>query len=131
MNRSLPRARPRDPLPGMAATVVAASLTAPWALGFSASHAAVAGHIAFAMTFGPIALLITALPAAALTTAAAGTWLTASPWLLGYASRGATAWSADLAAGLVLVALSRRALRAGVPRETRAPAAPRPVQLRR
>jgi SPW repeat-containing protein len=131
MIRSLPRARPRDPLPGIAATAIAATLIAPWALGFSASHAAVAGHIAFAMTFGPIALLITALPAAALTTAAAGAWLMTSPWLLGYAPLGTTAWSPDLAAGLILVALSRRALRAGVPRETPAPAGPRPVQLRR
>jgi hypothetical protein len=118
----------RDRLPTMAATVVAASLIAPWALGFSASHAAVASHIAFALTFGPIALLITALPAAALTTAAAGAWLIASPWLLGYASRGTTAWGADLVAGLLLVGLSRRALRAGAPRETPRAA---PVRLRR
>jgi hypothetical protein len=63
----------------MAATVVAANLTARWARGFSSSHAAVAAHIAFAMTFGPIALLITVLPPAALTTTAASAWLTASP----------------------------------------------------
>jgi hypothetical protein len=129
MMHSQARARRRDPLPGMAATVVAANLIAPWALGFSSSHAAVAGHIAFAMTFGPIALLITALPPAALTTTAAGAWLMASPWLLGYASRGTTAWSADLSAGLVLVVLSRRPLRAGVARATPASARPRPAQL--
>lgn len=124
MIRSLARTRPRDPLPVAAASVVGAILIAPWALGFSASHAAVAGHIAFAMTFGPIALLITALRAAALTTAAAGAWLMASPWLLGYASRGTTAWGADLVAGLLLVALSRRALRPGAAR-------PLPVRRRR
>jgi SPW repeat len=104
-----PRARRRDLLPTFAATVVTAITTAPWALDFSASHAAVAGHIAFAMAFGPIALLISALPAAAVTTAAAGAWLVASPWALGYASLGATAWSADLLAGLTLIALGVRA----------------------
>ena len=109
----LPRARQRDPLPVLAATVVTAITAAPWALGFSASHAAVAGHIAFAMAFAPIALLINALPAAAVTTAAAGTWLVASPWALGYASLGAAAWGADLLAGLILVALAVRARSAG------------------
>jgi hypothetical protein len=104
-----PRARGRDLLPVLAATVVTAITVAPWTLGFSASHAAVAGHIAFAMAFGPIALLISALPAAAVTTAAAGAWLVASPWALGYASLGATAWSADLLAGLTLIALGVRA----------------------
>ena len=109
MIRTLPRSR--DRLPAAAALVVTASLLAPWALGFSASGAAVADHIAFAMTFAPIALLITALPAAAVATGAAGAWLAAGPWLLGYASYGAGAWGVDLAAGLALVALSRRALR--------------------
>jgi hypothetical protein len=114
--------RSLDPLPGVAVTVVAASTIAPWALGFSADHAAVAGHIAFAMTFGPIALLLTALRAAAWTTAAAGAWLAVSPWALGYAPRGTAAWSADLVAGLALIALSRRALRSA---QTPAPARPR------
>lgn len=120
MIRSLPHPRVRDSLPGaaatlpgVAATVIAASVIAPWALGFSASHAAVAAHIAFAMTFAPIALLIAALPAAAVTTAGGGAWLMASPWLLGYASRGTAAWAIDLAVGLVLVALSRRARQIG------------------
>src|SRR5690349_8710165 len=47
----------RDLVPMLAATVVGASLVAPWVLGFASSHAAVATHIAFAMTFGPIALM--------------------------------------------------------------------------
>jgi hypothetical protein len=101
-------------LAALAATVVGASLLAPWAFGFSSSHAAVAGHIAFAMALGPIALLIAELPAAALATAAGGVWLMASPWALGYASRGAAAWSADLAAGVLLVALGCRALQTEV-----------------
>ena len=107
------RARGRDPLPVLAATVITAITIAPWALGYSASHAAVAGHIAFAMAFGPIALLISALPAAAVTTAAAGAWLVASPWALGYAALGATAWSADLLAGVTLIALGVRARHVG------------------
>jgi hypothetical protein len=74
-------------------------------LGFSASHAAVASHIVFAMALAPIALLVGALPAAAVSTAAAGVWLAISPWALGYASLGVGAWSADLVAGVALVAL--------------------------
>jgi hypothetical protein len=96
----------------MAAAVVGASLLAPWALGYSSSHAAVAGHIAFAMALGPIALLSAELASAALTTAAGGVWLMASPWALGYAASGTAAWSADLAAGVLLVALGCRALQA-------------------
>ena len=103
-------------LSGLAAGVVGAILIAPWVLGFSTSHAAVAGHLAFAMTFGPIALLVTALPAAALTTAAAGAWLAASPWALGFASYGIPAWGADLTAGLALVGLGHRAWRAAASR---------------
>jgi hypothetical protein len=61
------------------------------------------------MAFAPIALLISALPAAAVTTAAAGAWLVAGPWALGYASVGAAAWSADLVAGVTLIALGVRA----------------------
>ena len=108
------RARTRsapDPLPALAAAVVIASVAAPWALGFAGSHAAIAGSIAFAMTFGPIALLVTAVPAAAATTGVAGAWLAASPWALGYAGRGLAAWPADLALGLALMAIARAALR--------------------
>jgi hypothetical protein len=36
----------------------------------------------------------------------------ASPWALGYAASGTAAWSADLAAGVLLVALGCRALQA-------------------
>src|ERR1700729_291555 len=57
---------PREPLPAAAAAVVLLVTVSPWVLGFSGSHAAVAGHIAFAMGFGPIAVLISALPAAAI-----------------------------------------------------------------
>jgi hypothetical protein len=110
-------------LPATAATIVAASLIAPWALGFSGSHPAVAGHIFIAMTFGPVALLIRALPAAAAFTAVGGAWLAASPWALGYGSRGVAAWSADLIAGVALILLSRRALRRG------AADRPRPVRV--
>jgi hypothetical protein len=98
-----------EPLPRgavLAATLVGAMTFAPWALGFSASHAAVAGHIAFAMAFGPIALLIGVLPAAAAGLGAAGAWLAGSPWALGYASIGVAAWAGDLLAGLALVALA-------------------------
>jgi hypothetical protein len=122
-----PPARGRDPLPALAATVIGAITVAPWALGFSAGHGAVASHIAFAMAFVPIALLISALPAAAVTTAAAGAWLVASPWALGYASLGATAWSADLLAGVSLIALGVRARHAGH-RHTRP--GPRPARPR-
>jgi hypothetical protein len=69
----------------------------------------VAAHIAFAMAFAPIALLLRALPGAATVTVAAGAWLAVSPWALGYASRGGAAWAADVLAGLTLVALGRRA----------------------
>jgi hypothetical protein len=99
----------RDRLPLAAAGIIGATVFAPWLLGFSDSHAAVAAHIAFAMAFAPIALLIRALPGAAAVTVAAGAWLVVSPWALGYASRGGAAWLADLLAGLALVALGRRA----------------------
>jgi hypothetical protein len=104
---------PRDSLAATATVVIVLVTAAPWALGFSASHAAVAEHIAFAMGFAPIAVLISALPAAAISLAAAGGWLMASPWVLGYASVGDGAWGADLLGGLALVALSAATLRAG------------------
>ena len=123
--RARTRAAP-DPLPALAAAVVIASVAAPWALGFAGSHAAIAGSIAFAMTFGPIALLVTAVPAAAATTGVAGAWLAASPWALGYAGRGLAAWPADLALGLALMAIARAALRgrAGTEAPARAPSLP-------
>lgn len=104
---------PRDPLAVAAMAVIVLVTAAPWVLGFSASHAAVAEHIAFAMAFAPIAVLISALPAAAISIATAGGWLMASPWALGYASVDVGAWGADLLGGVALVALSAAALRAG------------------
>jgi hypothetical protein len=104
---------PREPLAVASTALIALVTVSPWALGFSASHAAVAGHIAFAMGFGPIAVLISALPAAAVSIGLAGGWLIASPWALGYASVGVGAWSADLVGGLALVALSAAAVHAG------------------
>jgi hypothetical protein len=106
---------PIEPLAAAAAAVVLLVTVSPWVLGFSGSHAAVAGHIAFAMGFGPIAVLVSALPAAALSTAVGGAWLVASPWALGYASVGIGAWSADLLGGIALVVLSIAARRAGEP----------------
>jgi len=115
-----------DRLPAFAGAVVTASVAAPWALGFAENHAAVAGSIAFAMAFGPIALLVTAVPAAAATTGVAGAWLAASPWALGYAGRGLAAWPADLALGLALMAIARAALRGRAARgaPARAPSLP-------
>lgn len=96
---------------GLAASgVVTAALAAPWLLGFSASHAAVADHVAFAMSFVPLALLIAALRPAAVVCVAGGTWLMASPWLLDYAGRGTAAWAADLLLGAALGLLAVREL---------------------
>jgi SPW repeat-containing protein len=106
---------PREPLAAAATAVVLLVTVSPWPLGFSGSHAAVAEHIAFAMGIGPIAVLISALPAAAASIALAGGWLLASPWVLGYASVGVGAWSADLLGGVALLALSAAALRAAQP----------------
>jgi hypothetical protein len=72
-----------------------------------------------------LALLMSALPGAAPITAAAGAWLAASPWALGYAALGATAWSADLLAGVILIALGVRA-RHGRDQRTRPGPRPRP-----
>jgi hypothetical protein len=109
MVRRLLRVQAADPLPAAGATLVALDLASPWLLGFSTSHAAVAGHIAFAMAFAPLALLITALRQAAVSCVAGGVWLAASPWLLGYASVGVAAWGSDLALGVLLALVSWRA----------------------
>jgi hypothetical protein len=103
---------PREPLAAAATAVIVLVTVSPWALGFSASHSAVAEHIAFAMGFAPLAVLICALPAAAVSVVLAGGWLVASPWLLGYWSMGVGAWGADLLGGVALVTLSAAALRA-------------------
>jgi hypothetical protein len=113
MIRQLIRTQREDPLPAAASALVGVVVAAPWLLGFSASHAAVANHIAFAMAFGPLALMVTALRAAAATCIAGGAWLTASPWVLGYASTGLAGWLADLLIGAALVLLSFEALSGG------------------
>ena len=64
------------------------------------------------------------LPALAATVIGA---ITVAPWALGYASLGATAWSADLLAGVSLIALGVRARHAGH-RQTRP--GPRPARPR-
>jgi SPW repeat len=110
MIRQLIRTQREDPLPAAVSTLVAVALAAPWLLDFNASHPAVANHIAFAMAFGPLALMVTALRAAAATCIAGGAWLTASPWVLGYASTGLAGWLADLLIGAALVLLSFEAL---------------------
>ncbi len=98
-------------LPALAAGITSALVFAPWVLGLSASRAAIAGHIAFAMGIAPIAILITSLAPAAITTMVAGAWLAVSPWVLGYAPRGIAAWSIDVCAGIGLIALGALALR--------------------
>ena len=131
MIRQLIRTQREDPLPATASTLVAVALAAPWLLDFNASHPAVANHIAFAMAFGPLALMVTALRAAAVTCIAGGTWLIASPWLLGYASTGSAGWVADLFIGVALVLVSSEALSGGALRQrARCPAPasqPRPA----
>jgi hypothetical protein len=111
MRRRTVAVDPRQMLGVVAGTITTALVFAPWVLGFSASHAAVAGHIAFAMGVAPIALLITSLAAAAVTTTVAGAWLAASPWILDYAGYGIAAWTVDMGAGLALIVLSAVALR--------------------
>jgi hypothetical protein len=101
--RSLP-----DPFPALASGLVVLAAASPWLLGFSASHAAVANGIAFAMAFAPLALMIAALPPASAVCGAGGLWLAASPWALGYASSGVAAWAADLVLGIALMAIAWR-----------------------
>ena len=110
MIRQLIRTQRRDLLPAAASTLVAVAVAAPWLLDFNASHPAVANHIAFAMAFGPLALMVTALRAAAATCIGGGAWLIASPWVLGYASTGSAGWFADLFIGVALVLVSSEAL---------------------
>jgi len=112
----------------LAATVVGASLFAPWVLGFAASRAAVATHIAFAMTFGPIALMSGALPAAAWATAVGGGALVTGPWVVGYASAGVAAWGTDLVVGLLIVTFSLATRRARTPVAERTAGGARPAR---
>ena len=83
---------------------------APWLLGFSASHAAVANGIAFLMAFSPLALMAPALRPAAAVCLVAGAWLAISAWVLGYWSEGIAAWATDLILGVALAIVSWRAL---------------------
>jgi hypothetical protein len=104
---------PRPPLPAaipaVAVATIVLTVAAPWLLGFGDRHAAIADHIAFTMAALPIAALLGALPAAAPVMIAAGMWLAASPWLLGYAMPGPAAPIAGLAAGALLIATGRAA----------------------
>ena len=99
-----------DPIAPAASGLVVLATAAPWLLGFSASHAAVANGIAFLMAFSPLALMAPALRPAAAVCLVAGAWLTISPWVLGYWSEGIGAWAADLILGVALAAVSWRAL---------------------
>lgn len=99
-----------DPIGPATSGLVVLATAAPWLLGFSASHAAVANGIAFLMAFSPLALMAPGLRPAAAVCLLAGVWLTVSPWVLGYWSQGTAAWAADLILGVALVAASWRAL---------------------
>jgi hypothetical protein len=70
----------------------------------------VANAIAFAMAFAPLALMIVALRPASDVCVAGGVWLAASPWVLGYSSRGPAAWGADLLLGAGLAVISWQAM---------------------
>jgi hypothetical protein len=96
-------------VPAVAVAAIVLTVAAPWLLGFGDRHAAIADHIAFAMAVVPIAMLLGALPAAAPVTVAAGLWLAAGPWVLGYATPGPAAPLTGLAAGGVLIASGRAA----------------------
>jgi hypothetical protein len=104
-----PFAKPGNLLPPLACGFVVLAASSPWALGFSTSHAAVANGIAFAMAFGPLALMITAPRPASSVCIAGGVWLAVSPWALGYSSAGPAAWGADLLVGTGLAAISWQA----------------------
>lgn len=110
MKRNWHGGQPAGVLPTLASGLVVLAAASPWLLGFSASHAAVANAIAFAMAFGPLALMIGALRPASAVCVAGGAWLAASPWALGYSSAGLAAWAADLLLGAALVSVSSRAM---------------------
>ena len=87
--------------------IVALAAAIPLAAGGARSPAAVAAHVAFAFAFLPMSVLATSLRPAALLCAAAGAWLLASPWALGYGAIPAAA-AADATLGLALVVVSAR-----------------------
>jgi hypothetical protein len=122
-----PVAMPVNLLPVLASGLVVLAAASPWVLGFATSHAAVANGIAFAMAFGPLALMITALRPASTVCVVAGVWLAASPWALGYSSAGPAAWGADLLLGAGLAAISWQA---GTPRRIDARGGVRAVSRR-
>ena len=74
-----------------------------WPLGLGLRHqpAAVASHVFFIFAFGPLTLLIAVLRPAAYVVFAAGLWLAASPWVLGYALNH-SAWLSELVTGALL-----------------------------
>jgi len=101
-------------------------LLAPWILGFADSGAAVANHIAFAIAFGPLTLLIRVLRPAAFVLLAGGVWIALSPWALGYAGND-FAWLSELVSGVLLVLVSAGAARiTGVPSPRRGRRRPSP-----
>lgn len=96
----------------LAPALVAWTAAAPWAFGASDSEAALAGHIAFAMAFVPLALLARVLPAAAATCAAGGLWLAVSPLALGFSSEALLTVN-DTVIGWALVACAATEPRRG------------------
>jgi hypothetical protein len=83
-------------------------LLAPWLVGFSDSSSAVANHIAFALGFGPLAMLVVVLRPAAFALLIGGAWLVLSPWLLGYAADD-LAWLSELVSGASLMVVGAAA----------------------
>jgi hypothetical protein len=126
MNRILPPVGSALVRPALASGIVLLAAAAPWVLGFSHSHAAVANAVAFAMAFGPLTLLVADLPLAAEVSAAGGLWLAVSPAVLGYADAGTAAWASDLLLGAALAAVSYGAARAApsAAREQSSPTVP-------
>jgi hypothetical protein len=88
---------------------------APWIWGYSGSPAAVASHIFFLLSFGPLSLLIAVLRPAALVVLAAGLWLALSPWVLGYATNH-SAWLSDGVTGVLLSCVAAHAAELGISR---------------
>jgi hypothetical protein len=84
----------------------------------------VANHVALVFGFAPLALIMVNLRPAAFVTLLGGVWLTASPWLLGYATDHA-AWLNELVSGTVLVVLCANAAGVGSWRRARGRRAPR------
>ena len=86
----------------------------PWIWGYASSGSAVASHVFFIFTFGPLTLLIVVLRPAAFAIFAGGLWLAVSPWLLGYATNH-SAWLSELTAGVLLSVIGARAAGIRIP----------------